>query len=189
VFVRDALPSSPSYSGATPRPRREPMLLLAAGFGMLGMIFTLGIVCGLVVSLRGKSVPDASAEQSAPVVFAAAAVAPKVEAPIAVPAPVAAAPIASEPVAAKTEVAPKEVARIEAPKAQAPKPAAPAPAKIAQSTAQASDSPRVARAMPAPAAPKPATAKKRVAMPSDPDFDAANAANDLARAQLEASLH
>ncbi len=191
VFVRDALPSSPSYSGATPRPRRDPMLLIAAGFGMLGMIFTLGIVCGLVVSLRGKAAPDTTAEQSAPIVFAAAASAPKVDAPIApvaaAPAPVAAAPIASEPVAAKIEKIEK-VAKIEIPKPQAPKLAV---AKVAPWTAPASDSPRVARALTAAAAPKPAAVatKKRVAMPSDPDFDAANAANDLARAQLEASLH
>jgi hypothetical protein len=194
VFVRDAVPSSPSFSSDAPRPRRDPMLLLAAGLGMLGMIFTLGIVCGLVVSLRGRMAPDATAEQSAPpVVFATAAAAPKIEAPVApvavAPAPVAATPLASEPVAARTEVAAK-VARTETPKPEAPKPfaATRAPARVAQWTASAADSPRVARApKAAPAAP--AATKKRVAMPSDPDFDAANAANDLARAQLEASLH
>jgi hypothetical protein len=183
AFARDAMPSSPPVSAAAPRPARDPMLLLAAGLGMLGMIFTLGIVCGLVVALRGKApATDASTEQSAPVVFAAAA-APKAEAPIApvavAPAPV---PVASEPVVAK-------VAKVEAPRPR-PVVAMPAPVKIAQSNAASSESPRLARVAAPPAAPKPVvTAKKRIAMPSDPDFDAANAANDLARAQLEASLH
>jgi hypothetical protein len=59
-----------------------------------------------------------------------------------------------------------------APAAEAPARPAPRPAPIAVAAA----------------APAPKSTKKRVAGPNDPDFDAANAANDLARAQLEASL-
>jgi hypothetical protein len=185
VFVRDAMASTPSFPAA--RTARDPMLYLAAGLGMLGMIFTLGIVCGLVVSLRGRGpVADTSADTNPPPVVFAAAAAPRAEAPMA---PVVAPVAASAPVATKVDT----VAKVEAPKPAPPRPAVVAsPARTAQASAPPADSPRAVRVAPArvasAASPTPASTKKRVAMPTDPDFDAANAANDLARAQLDASL-
>jgi hypothetical protein len=54
--------------------------------------------------------------------------------------------------------------------------------------APARPAPRPAPVAVAATAPAPKATKKHVANPNDSDFDAANAANDLARAQLEASL-
>jgi hypothetical protein len=185
VFVRDAMPSSPAVAPVA-RVRRDPVLILAACGGMLGTIFTLGIVVGLIVSLRGK--PASPSAASAPLAVVAAAPLSITSAPVDVqPAPPVATPAA--PVAAKVEAAPAPAAAAAREWVAPPKPA---PVHVAQHvSAPAADAP--ARPAPRPvavaaAAPAPKATKKRIASPSDPDFDAANAANDLARAQLEASL-
>jgi hypothetical protein len=188
VFVRDAMPSSPAVAPVA-RVRRDPVLILAACGGMLGTIFTLGIVVGLIVSLRGK--PASPSAASAPLAVVAAAPLSITPAPLDVqPAPAVATPAA--PVAAKVEAAPEPAAAAAVRDWVAPP--KPAPAHVAQHvSAPAADAPARPAPRPAPvavaaAAPAPKAAKKHVASPNDPDFDAANAANDLARAQLEASL-
>jgi hypothetical protein len=180
ALVRDVTPSTPPPAPTAKR-AREPMILLAAALGVLGMIFTMGIVVGLVVSLRSHAgAPEASAERSAAPVVAAAAAAPAV---------VAAAPVVT--------AAPVKVAETKVPPVQGPadtvavaKPAvvvaavsAPAaPARVVHYAPVAMATP-VAR----PAAPS-APAKRGRAASGDADLDAANAASDLAKAQLEASL-
>ena len=128
--------STPSLPAA--RTARDPMLYLAAGLGMLGIIFTLGIVCGLVVSLRGRGpVADTSADTNPPPVVFAAAAAPRADAPMAPvlvpPSPVVVAPVAAAaPVATKVDT----VAKVEVPKPTAPHPAVVAsPARTAQASA------------------------------------------------------
>jgi hypothetical protein len=173
-----ALVCDPRDSTIPPAPRpkigREPMLFAAAGLGVVGMIFAFGIVVGIVLSLRPRGEASAASSgeaRSAPVAAAAFVASPAIAAPAVEP--VALSPRAVEPV------------KVEAPKVT-PKPVVAAePVKVAAAPVA-----HAARVSLAAAVPKPEVAPKRVKIgsPSDPDFDAASAANALARAQLEASL-
>jgi hypothetical protein len=158
---------------------REPMILVAAALGVLGMIFTMGIVVGLVFSLHSPDVADAS---SAPRALAAGGVvaATSEALPLKVaPAKTPPAPGLADTLAGvKANEEPVAIAAAQAPK--------PAPAPVAQ-VAAPSPRPRPAVVAMATTAPRPAPVAKRQ-RGSDPDMDAASAASDLAKAQLEASL-
>jgi len=193
ALVSDVTPSTPLPAPLSKRVR-EPMFLLAAALGVLGVIFTMGIVVGLVVSLRSHAGPaEASLDMHvAPVAAAAGASLVPAVAPV----PVAQAAVAVDPgpiVPAKPfRIAAAKVAPVEGPAdtLTAAKVAVAAPPSDAPAA-----SPRVAHwapvAMAAPVAkpaPVVAAGKHARAASSDPDMDAANAASDLAKAQLEASL-
>ena len=169
-----ALPSSPALVSdvrppvvpPAPARGRAPMLVLAVAVCLLGIIFALGVVVGLVASLRSRAVPAAAAGEATPIVMVDAIKA--APAPKSVPAPalpdalaVAKDPVVAAPLAPRAITTPARAARAAAAVA-APKPLAPSPAVAA--------------------------ARRGRAPASDPDLDAANAAADLARAQLESSL-
>jgi hypothetical protein len=179
ALVRDVTPSVPPPAPTAKR-AREPMLLLAAAFGMLGVIFTMGIAVGLIVSLRSHadSEPVVASHEapSAPLVAAAAAQ-----------------PAASDPT---LPAKPTRVATVKIPPAEgladtlaearetvappAPTVTAPAP-RVAHASFVAMSAP-VARQVTPPHSKRPRAAS------SDADMEAASAADDLAKAQLEASL-
>jgi hypothetical protein len=179
AVVMDVSPSSvPSPAPGLLR-SREPMILVAAALGVLGMIFTMGIVVGLVFSLHSPETADAS---GAPRALAAGSVVATSEAlPLkVVPVKTSAAPGPADTLAgAKPDAPPAVVATAPSPRsAPVAQVAIPAPRPRPAAVAMATAAPR-----PAPVA---APAKRQRG--SDPDMDAASAASDLAKAQLEASL-
>jgi hypothetical protein len=167
ALVRDLTPSTPppSFDAGHPR-RREPMILVAGALGVLGMIFTLGILVGLIVSLRSSPGPaEASAAAGQSSVTASARSTREITAPKVV-----------------LEDGPADTLAVAKP--PAPPPAVDPPASPVA---------RVFRPAPmsvAPAAKVAAAALAKHAHPApvDADLDAANAASDLAKAQLDASL-
>jgi len=157
------------------------MLILAAVLGVLGMIFTTGIVVGLVVSLRSHA-PEATLDaRSMPVAAAAGAALVTTAAPVAVVPVADSIKIAPAPKNAPLAGLPDTLAAAKPP-VSATIDAPVAPARVARAPSVASSAPPVK-----PAA-LTASVKRGRAPAGDSDFDAANAASELAKAQLEASL-
>jgi hypothetical protein len=184
ALVSDVVTATIPPKNVTKNPRaREPMILLAAALGVIGMIFTLGIVVGLVFSLRPAEVAQTSSSRAAAASegMSVAAALPLKEAP----AKVAPATASADTLSAAT-AAPAPA--LQAPAAPA---AAPRPAPIAMTAPAPVRAPRpapVAMAAPAPRPAAPAPAKRSRAGSGDSESDMASAASDLAKAQLEASL-
>ncbi|MGO9710823.1 MAG: hypothetical protein ACLQBL_18290, partial [Polyangiaceae bacterium] len=186
ALVRDLTPSTFPPPPAS-HPARDPMILIAAALGVLGIIFTMGIVVGLVVSLRshdGAAGVDPDTHTSTIAAAAGAALVPALPAAPSAPAPVV---VPSAPVVkvVPTKIAPAEgiADSLLAPKPPAAAIPAPVPAvRVARAAPVAAAAPVV---KPAPVTPP---AKRGRASSGDPDMDAANAASELAKAQLDASL-
>ena len=166
------------------------MVLVAAALGVLGMIFTMGIVVGLIVSLRSRADAAGAELDSHAATVAAAAGAAVVPVPAAPPSAPAAAAVSPAPA---VKVAPSKKPLVEGSAdtlvvAKADSPAAP-PSPPPRAPARAVHWAPVAVAAPATKPPPAVNAAKRGRVnPSDSDFDAANAASELAKAQLDASL-
>ncbi len=182
ALVSDVVTATIPPTNVTKSPRaREPMILLAAALGVVGMIFTMGIVVGLVFSLRPAEVAQTSSSRAAAAsegMSVAAALPVKEQ-----PAKVAAATASTDTLSAATA----------APALQAPPApvAAPRSAPIAMAAPAPVRAPRpapVAMAAPAPRPAAPAPAKRARTGSGDSESDMASAASDLAKAQLEASL-
>ncbi len=179
--------------------KKAPLFVLASGFGLLGTLFAFAAVVGVASLLRSTPSAVAAAGALHPAVVMTAA-------PLAVPPPAATdaivAVLPAAPAAQPLELAapPVQVAARPAPRPVRPvvrTPPAPAatpapPPAAAPATVAAAPAPSTPAPVSAPPPPPPALAadapKAHKGKATKADLDDAKAADELARAQLEASL-